>query len=177
MKKSGKTNEPQSAVALEPLTDARRHTECFAQGAKLFARGEFAQAREIFVWASQGPVLSVNESALMYRRMCDQRLNRQRLEFATPEQQYGHAIGLLKQRQFTEALPVLESMLRSEDSARVRYALTLACGHIGDAGAASRHFKRACDQDPGLRVTARNDADFQPLLQFPELREALVEKA
>ena len=58
----------------------------------------------------------------------DQRLNRQRSEFATPEQQYGHAVGLLKQRLFTEALPVLESMLRSEDSARVRYALTLPGG-------------------------------------------------
>jgi tetratricopeptide (TPR) repeat protein len=177
MKKSGKINEPQAAPALEPLTDARRHTECFAHGARLFAQGEFAQAREIFDWATRGPVLSVNESALMYRRMCDQRLNRQRLEFSTPEQQYGHAAGLLKQRRYTEALPFLESALRAEDSARLRYALTLASGNIGDAGAAARHFKRACEFDPSLRATARSDPDFLPLLQFPELREALVEKA
>lgn len=177
MKKSGKTNEPPSAVALEPLADARSHTECFAKGAKLFARGEFARARDIFEWATHGPVLSVNESALMYLRMCDQRLNRQRLEFTTPDQHYGHAVGLVKQRRYTEALPLLESLLRAEDSARVRYALTLASGNIGDPGAAARHFRRACDLDPSLRAAARNDADFQPLLQFPELREALVERA
>ena len=176
MKKSGKTNEPQTGGTLEPLTDARRHTECFAQGAKLFAQGEFAKAKEVFEWASRGPVLSVNESASMYARMCEQRLDRQKLEFATPDELYARGVALSKQQRYTEALTFLEAAQRAEETARVRYALALAMGHIGDAGAAARHFKRACELDPSLRETARNDTDFLPLIQFPELREAVADK-
>lgn len=177
MKKTGKTNEPQTGGTLEPLTDARRHTECFAQGAKLFSQGEFAKAREIFDWAAHGPVLSVNESAMMYARMCEQRLDKQRLEYSTPEELYSRGVALSKQQRYTEALTFLEAAQRAEETARVRYALTLATGHIGDAGAAAKHFKRACELDPALRETARRDADFQPLTQFPEFREAFADKA
>ena len=179
MKKSAKTNETKTGGTLEPLkplTDERSHTECFAKAAKLFSQGEFAKAREVFQRAAHGPVLSVNESALMYARMCDQRLDRQWLENSTPEELYARGMSLLKQRRYTEALASLEAAQRAEETARVRYALALATGNIGDAGAAARHFKRACELDPAVRETARRDADFQPLIQFPELREAFADK-
>lgn len=177
MKKSAKTNETHTGGTLEPLTDARSHTECFAQGAKLFAQGEFAKARDIFQRAAHGPVLSVNESASMYVRMCEQRLDRQRLEYATAEELYSRGVALSKQQRYTEALTFLEAAQRAEETARVRYALTLATGNIGDAGAAARHFRRACELDPAVRETARHDADFQPLTQFAELREAIADRA
>jgi len=177
MKKPAKTNEPQTGGTLEPLNDERSHTDCFAKAAKLFSQGEFAKARDIFQRAAHGPVLSVNESASMYVRMCEQRLDRQRQETATPEELYNRGMALLKQRRYTEALASLEAAQRAEETARVRYALTLATGNIGDAGAAARHFKRACELDPALRETARHDADFQPLIQFSELREAIADKA
>ena len=138
MKKPAKTNEPQTGGTLEPLNDERSHTDCFAKAAKLFSQGEFAKARDIFQRAAHGPVLSVNESASMYVRMCEQRLDRQRQETATPEELYNRGMALLKQRRYTEALASLEAAQRAEETARVRYALTLATGNIGDAGAAAR---------------------------------------
>lgn len=177
MKKSGNINESQTGGPLEPLTDARSHTECFAHGAKLFSQGEFAKARDIFERAAHGPVPSVNESASMYVRMCEQRLDRQRLEYATAGELYSRGAALLKQRRYAEALAFLEAAQRGEETARVRYALTLATGNIGDAGAAARHFKRACELDPALRETARHDAAFQPLIQFPEFRDAIADRS
>jgi len=177
MKKSGKANEPQAAAAMEPLTDARSHTECFARAMKLFSQGDFVRAREVFEMAANGPVMSVNESASMYARMCDQRLERQRLEYASPGDLYNRASALLKQRQYAEALTLLEASQRAEDTARVRYALALASGHIGDPSAAARQLKHACDLDPALRETARRDPEFQSLLQFAEIRDALAEHA
>jgi tetratricopeptide (TPR) repeat protein len=177
MKKSAKTDETQTGGTLEPFTDARSHTECFAQAAKLFSQGDFAKAREIFQRAAHGPVLSVNESASMYVRMCEQRLDRQWQEVATSEELYSRGMALLKQRRYTEALSSLEAAQRAGETARVRYALALATGNIGDAGAAARHFKRASELDPALCETARHDAAFQPLIQFPELREAIANKA
>ena len=108
----------------------------------------------------------MNESASMYVRMCEQRLDRQRQETSTPEELYSRGMALLKQRRYTEALASLEAAQRAEETARVRYALTLATGNIGDAGAAARHFKRACELDPALRETARHDADFLSLIHI-----------
>jgi hypothetical protein len=105
MKKPAKTNEPQTGGTLEPLTDERSHTECFAKAAKLFSQGEFAKARDIFQRAAHGPVLSVNESASMYVRMCEQRLDRQRQETATPEELYNRGMALLKQRRWRRSKP------------------------------------------------------------------------
>lgn len=173
MKKPGKTNDSQAAA---PLTDARSHTECFAKGMKLFAAGDYAAALEVFENASDGLELSVNESARMYARICQQRLDRQRMEVASPEERYEVGLDLIRQGRFTEALSSLESELKSNETAPLRYALALAAGNIGDPAAAVKHFRRACELDPAIRARARADAAFQTLLQFSEFREAASER-
>jgi tetratricopeptide (TPR) repeat protein len=176
MKKAGKTNELQSGGPLDPPIDARSHTERFAEGMRLFSAGNYAAACDVFESASNGPEISVNESARMYLRICQQRLDRQRAETASPEEHYQSGLELLGQKRFTEALAHLEAALRAGESARVRYALALANGHIGDPAAAIKHFRRACELDPAIRATARSDSGFQTLLQFSEFREALSER-
>jgi len=176
MKKSGKTNESHDGAPFEPPTDARSHTECFAQGMRLFSTGDYGAAYEVFESASNGPELSVNESARMYARMCRQKLDRQRLEFASPQERYDFGVDLLRQERFTEALNCLEAALKSGETAPLRYALALAAGNIGDPGAAIKHFRRACHLYAGTRATGRADAAFQNLLQFAEFRDAIVER-
>jgi tetratricopeptide (TPR) repeat protein len=112
----------------------------------------------------------------MYKRICQQRLDRQRLETASPDEHYESGVDLLRQKRFTEALAHLEAALKAGESAQVRYALALAIGHMGDPAAAIKHFRRACELDPAMRVTARSDSGFQTLLQFSEFREALSER-
>jgi tetratricopeptide (TPR) repeat protein len=176
MKKPGKTNESQAGVPQELPADTRSHTEFFAGGMKLFAAGDYAAASEAFETAAEGPVLAINESARMYVRICQQRLDRQRMDFASPEQNYEFGVDLLGQKRFTEALSCLEAALRAGETAPLRYALAVAAGNIGDPAIAVKHFRRACELDPAIRITARSDAAFQTLLQFSEFREALSEK-
>ena len=176
MKKPGKTNESQAGVPHEPPTNARSHTECFARGMKLFSAGDYGAALEIFKTASDGPELTINESARMYARICQQKLDRQRMETASPEERYSIGIELLGQGRFTEALACLETALKAGETAPVRYALALAAGNIGDTATAVKHFRRACELDPSIRTTARSDAAFHTLLQFSELREALSDR-
>jgi len=176
MKKPGKTNEQQSGSPREAPKDARGHTERFAEGMRLFSAGDYAAACEVFESASNGPDLAVSESARMYNRICQQRLDRQRSEIASPEEHYESAVVLLGQRRFAEALAHLEAALKAGESAHLRYALALATGHIGDPAAAVKHFRRACDLDPAIRAKARSDSGFQTLLQFSEFREALSER-
>jgi tetratricopeptide (TPR) repeat protein len=176
MKKPGKTNEPRPAGQQESPTDARSHTECFARGMKLFSSGDYAAACEVFAAASDGPEMSVNESARMYARICEQKLDRLRMEFASPQERYEFGVDLLGQGRFTEALASLETALKTSETAPLRYALALAAGNIGDPSAAVKHFRRACELDPAIRAMARSDAAFKTLLQFSEFREALSER-
>ena len=176
MKKPGKTNESQAGVPHELPTDARSHTECFAKGMKLFSSGDYTSAFDVFEAASDGPELTINESARMYARICQQKLDRQRMETASPEERYTIGLDLLSQGRFTEALSCLESALKAGETAPLRYALALAAGNIGDTATAVKHFRRACELDPAIRATARSDAAFRTLLQFSELREAVSER-
>jgi tetratricopeptide (TPR) repeat protein len=176
MKKPGKTNESQAGVPHEPPTNARSHTECFASGMKHFSAGDYSAALDVFEAASDGPELSINESARMYARICQQKLDRQRLETASPEERYSIGVDLLGQGRFTEAIACLESALKAGETAPVRYALALAAGNIGDIATAVKHFRRACELDPSIRATARSDAAFRTLLQFSELREVVSDR-
>lgn len=176
MKKPGKTNEPQTGTTYEPPVDARSHKERFAEGMRLFTAGDFAAACGVFESASDGPDLAVTESARMYFRICQQRLDRQRSEVASAEQHYEFGAELLSEGNFAEALAHLEAALKAGESAKLRYALALATGHIGDPAAAVKHFRRACELDPAVRLAAKSDPGFQTLLQFSEFRDALSER-
>jgi tetratricopeptide (TPR) repeat protein len=177
MKKPGKsTNETTTAGAREVPTDARSHTERFAEGMRLFTARDYVAACEVFESAADGPELGVNESARMYLRICRQKLDQMRAQGVTGEEHYQTGTDLLRQGQYVEALTHLETALKSGETARVRYALALAAGHIGDPATAVKHFRRACDLDPQLRNEARTDTGFQNLLQFSEFREALSER-
>jgi tetratricopeptide (TPR) repeat protein len=177
MKKPGKTNESQAGGPHEPPADARSHTECFARGMKLFSAGDYDAAYEVFETAARGPELSINETARMYARICQQKLDRQRMELASLEERYRFGVDLLGQGRFTEALSCLETALKAGETAHLRYALALAAGNIGDPGMAVKHFRRACELDPAIRAKARSDAAFRTLLQFAELREAISERS
>ncbi len=87
MKKPGKnTTEPQTLGQRGTPMDARSHKERFAEGMRLFTARDYAAAYEVFESASDGPDLSVSESARMYSRICRQKLDQQRLEVASPEE-------------------------------------------------------------------------------------------
>ncbi len=176
MKKPGKTNEPQTGTNYDPPVDARSHKERFAEGMRLLAAGDFARACGVFESASAGPDLAVSESARMYYRICQQRLERQRLEVTSADELYESGSELLSEGNFAEALVHLENALKVGESAKLRYALALATGHIGDPATAIKHFRRACELDPAVRLTAKSDAGFQTLLQFSEFRDALTER-
>jgi Tfp pilus assembly protein PilF len=176
MKKPGKTDESQGDSLYEAIPDARTHMEVFAHGMKLFAQGEYEPARDVFDRASNGPDISVCESARMYLRICGQRIEKLRLASTSPEEQYKIGAKLLAEEKYTESLVHLENALRAGETARVRYALAVATGHMGDPSLAARHFRRACELDPSIRGTAQNDPGFRTLMQFAELREAATGK-
>jgi len=152
--------------------DNKGHTDLFARAMKSFTSGDFRKARMLFEEASAGPVLSINESARMYTRMCDQRLKNEKVELKTPEEHYDYAVKLINERRLAEAVGHLKSALQGRSpGGHVHYAMSLALGLQGDIAGAHRHLKQAIELDPQTRSLARGDADFQDLLQDATLRD------
>lgn len=175
MKKATKQADTKPAAAKAPAAlDAKGQTDLFANATRLFAKGEYAQARPMFARAGDGPQLSVCESARMYARMCDQRLDHSKPDLRSAEDHYNYGVALINGRRFSEALGHLQKSLAMSDGAHVRYALALASGLDGDMPGAVGHLQRAVELDPTIRSFARTDADFQPLLKDPVISQVLI---
>jgi len=168
MKKAVKQNENNE------VRDSRAHTELFARAMKIFQQGEYQKAATLFEQAAAGPKIGVNESALMYFRMCQQRLSQMTVELKTPDDYYNYAIGLINSRKFREARESLEAAAAAGVQPHYCYALALVEGHLGSMEVAASHLRRAIQMDPALRSLARSDPDFAPLLHHPKLKEAMA---
>jgi tetratricopeptide (TPR) repeat protein len=170
MKKTSKTTSPKATPESVP-SNGKAHTEMFARATKQFNAGEFEDAKRLFELCTQGPEITVRESAHMYVRMCAKRMEKPELVLNTAEDHYTYAVGLMNLQKFGDALPHLQTAMRMGDGPHVRYALALASGLVGDMPGAVAHLQKAIALDPGTRNLARSDADFKPLMQDPVIRE------
>ncbi|MGC4049416.1 MAG: hypothetical protein QM757_07870 [Paludibaculum sp.] len=143
---------------------------------KNFTSGDYRAAMEVFEQASQGPSISVNESAQMYKRMCRQRLDRETPQLKTAEDHYNFAVGLMNAGKFSDARKYLETAVDAGSESHHLYALAIVEGMPSFSSiSAVRHLRKAIQGDRGLRNVARNGyADFQPLLQHAQIREVLA---
>lgn len=146
----------------------------FARAMKLFHSAQFVEARELFDLCAQGPEITVKESAQMYSRMCAKRMERPEVALQSAEDHYTYAVGLMNLQKYSDALPHLQTAVKLGDGAHVRYALALASGLVGDMPGAVAHLQKAIALDPGTRSLARKDAEFQPLMQDPIIRELVL---
>lgn len=177
MKKPVKNSDMKSTTdgaASAAELDAKAQTELFAKAMKLFAKGHYGEAKPLFDQASGGPKLSVNESAIMYGRMCGQRLAQEHVALKTADDHYNYAVSLMNLRRLEEAAASLRKAIDLGDAGHIRYAMSLATGLQGDTSTAATHLQRAIELDPTIRTAARNDPDFQPLLQDHAIRELVT---
>jgi tetratricopeptide (TPR) repeat protein len=175
MKKATKQADSKQTGTKPPAPmDAKEQTGLFAQAMKLFTKGDYAGAKAVFSQAGAGPQISVCESARMYARICEQRLEQAKPELKTSEDYYTYAVAMINGRRFAEALIHLQKALSMGDGPHVRYALALASGLEGDVSGAAVHLQLAVEMDPSLRSFARSDADFQPLLKDPVIAQVLA---
>lgn len=168
MKKASKLNETSG------VQDNRAQTDIFAQAMKVFNQSDYEEAAALFEKAATGPLIGVNESALMYSRMCQQRIGRAKVELETPEDHYNYAVSLINARKYREARASLEAAAAAGPQPHFCYAMALVEGYLGSMELAASHLRRAIQMDPALRGRARSDPDFAPLLLHPKLKEAMA---
>jgi tetratricopeptide (TPR) repeat protein len=174
MKKPAKTTEAKAAGGrTRAELTAKTHPELFAEAMKCFTARSYREAAALFEAAAAGPLMSVNESAEMYRRMCMKRLEVEAVQLQTPEDLYNYGVSLLNAGNYEAARNQLELAVARSSSAHYLYALALAEGKLGLVAEAAQHLRKSTQADPVIRSVARGDEDFAPLLEHAAIREAL----
>jgi tetratricopeptide (TPR) repeat protein len=169
------TKTPDTKVSAE----ASRTEQCltFEQGMSYFHRREYGKAKEVFAQAISGPSTEMSHAALMYIRMCERRLGGSEPKLDTPEDHYNYGTSLLNQRRLEEAEPHLRKAIAGNKNAGHHYyTLALCCGLRGNIPEAAQFLKRAIELEPGSRVAALNDIEFQSIASQPAIREILSER-
>lgn len=151
------------------LNGQRRH---FEEATAFFHSGNYQNARQRFLAASEGPNREMAHTARLHISMCEQRLARMAPELKTPEDHYNYAIALINRRELGEAerhLKIASTGLNGAD--HVLYAMALCRALQGDLAGSADYLSRAIQIDPRNRSLARSDPDFQEACRKPPLRE------
>jgi tetratricopeptide (TPR) repeat protein len=154
---------------------AHEQSQTFDRAVRLFQERDFSAAKALFSRAAKGPAFDIVHAAQMHIRMCDRRLAGSAETPKTPEERYNFGIALMNQGRHREAEEFLrQAVSENEAAGHYHYALALCCILQGDAGRSAGHLRRAIQIEPGNRIAALNDPDFQRALAHPDLRSLLA---
>ena len=151
----------------------RRYEEAY----RLFRSQSFAQAKAAFERAIDGPQRELTHNARLHVAMCERRMQSAQVEFATAEEHYNYAIARLNTRDLPVARRHFEAALvMAPGGDHIFYGLALCCGLGGDYQGCYENLKRAIDLQPKNRLIARQDPDFNTIVQHPVFHQLLYEK-
>jgi tetratricopeptide (TPR) repeat protein len=151
-----------------------RHYE---EAYRLFRSQSFAQAKVAFERAIDGPQRELTHNARLHVAMCERRMQSAHVDFSTAEEHYNYAIARLNSRDLSIARRHFESALSmAPNGDHIYYGLALCCGLGGDYQGCYENLKRAIDLHPRNRLIARQDPDFNTIVQHPVFHQLLYEK-
>ena len=151
----------------------RRYEEAY----RLFRSQSFAQAKAAFERAIEGPQRELTHNARLHVAMCERRMHSGQVEFSTAEEHYNYAIARLNTRDLPIARRHFDAALTlAPNGDYIYYGLALCCGLGGDYQGCYENLKRAIDLQPKNRLIARQDPDFNTIVQHPVFHQLLYEK-
>jgi tetratricopeptide (TPR) repeat protein len=151
----------------------RRYEEAY----RLFRAQSYAQAKAAFELAIEGPQRELTHNARLHVSMCERRLQSAPVEFTTAEEHYNYAIARLNARELPVARRHFDTALNmAPNGDHILYGLALCCGLAGDLQGCYENLKRAIDLQPKNRLIARQDPDFNTIVQHPVFHQLLYEK-
>jgi len=146
----------------------------YQNAVQLMQQAKFDKAMVAFekLLSSASPPLA--ERARMYLVACHRQLDKARLEFATPEEQYDYAVSLLNMDYYEEAREQFSAILLNHPNADFAlYGLAVLDAITGQAEECLDHLARAIEGNPRNRLQARTDNDFQSMVDDPRFTELL----
>lgn len=163
---------PKKSVADDPrYTQAVQNYEA---GLRAMQERKFDKAKTHLQKVIGGPSKELADRASVHLNICNQQSEPTANQFKSPEEHYDYAVSLMNVGDYVTAREHLEKLAKQVPKADyVAYgtaALDCLTGHIEDA---LRHLDEAIRMNPALRFQARNDSDFQHLVEDPRFTELL----
>ncbi len=158
----------------QPTHDEAAALAAFEAAHKEFARGRFADARNLFrALVEKFPAVSeVTARARTYLAVADSRL---RTEMAPPrdaDSLYDRGVIELNRGEYVAAQELFERALKREpEAAHIHYGLAASRARLGAIDTALKSLRRALDLQPKLRIRAQRDHDLNPLRSDPEFEQ------
>lgn len=146
----------------------------FDAAVRAFQKQNYDKAKEIFEKLATCPASEVANRALVYLRMCEQKLTSARPVPKTAAEFYELGVAQLNARSLDEAIESLNKAHKLEPNQdHVRYALAAAHSLQGNVEAALEDLKAAIERRPENRFLAGKDEDFLPLASDPRFMRLL----
>jgi len=162
--KQARTDDPSFAQAVQN----------YETGLRAMQEHKFDKAKTHFQKVMSGSAKELADRASVHLHACIQQLERTANQFKTPEEHYDYAVSLLNLGDYVGAREHLEGLAKQVPKADyVAYglaALNCLTGHVEES---LRNLDHAIKQNPALRFQARNDSDFQNLVEDPRFTELL----
>lgn len=165
-------NRKKTAAAQPSATTAAMSS--YMTAVQLLQQGKFEKALAALEKLLPTAPPEIFERCHMYIATCQRQLEKQALSFATPEEHYDYAISLLNTGYFEEAREQLNSILAIDPNADyVYYGIAVLDSIMGLTQECLQNLARAIELNPRNRQQARNDNDFQSIVDDPRFTELL----
>ena len=144
-------------------------------GVKAMQEHKFERAKGLLEKVAAGPVRELADRAAMHINSCNQQLAKsQGGGFKSPEEHYDYAISLMNSGSFDDARSHLEKILRSHPKADyAHYGMAVLECLQGRFEQSLKSLTDAIRLNAANRFQARNDADFERLMDDPRFTEVL----
>lgn len=155
----------------QPSHDEAAALKAFERAHKVFARGDFSTARDLFrgLIEQHACVSEVAARARTYLTVAESRLRTEAALPRDPDSLYDRGVIELNRGDFVAAQELFERALkRDPDAADTHYALAAARARLGSVESALQALERAVELKSVLRVRAQTDADLALLRNDPE---------
>lgn len=146
----------------------------FEAAIRLFRRGKYKRAVEVFTKLTSCPLSEVADRARIHLRLCQQRTDQEKASPRNAEEQYLRGVAALNTRDLDAAI---EHLAKADKLApkreHVRYALAAAHSLRGQNELAMKYLTSAIELRPANRVRVHHDEDFQGLANDPRFQQLL----
>lgn len=148
----------------------------FDKGVELFNARRFDKAQKIFteILDTMPEEKEFQDRARLYLNLIQRQQRPAEPRVRNYEDYYNRAIYFLNLGDYDKSLGYLKKAHEKKPrDPSITYFLALAFAGKNDPKASLAHLKQAVELDGENRVLARNEAEFQALVEFPEFRQLL----
>ena len=154
---------------------ARMHRiQQYETAVRLMRDGKYDKAKATLEALLQSGPGDLVDRVRVHLAACERQMKKNVISFDSPEEQYDYAISLLNTGYYEDAREQFEAILMQHPSADYAYyGLAVMHSLTSRAEECLEQLSRAIELNPGNRIQARLDSDFQEMADDPRFTELL----